>query len=284
LRQLADAVGLITLLTERVDEELFLAAPELEVVANFAVGYDNVDIVGATRRKILVANTPDVLTEATADFTFALLLALVRRVVEGDALVRSGNWAGWAPDQLLGADVSGRTLGLVGFGRIGRAVARRGRGFGMRILYSSPSAADGASELGARRVAFEELLAEADFLSLHCPLTPATRNLIDGRALARIKPGAFLINTARGGCVDEQAVADALKHGRLGGAALDVFSAEPAIEPAFLTCSRVLLAPHAASATNATRRRMAELCATAVRKVLDGVRPENAVNPEVMMR
>jgi glyoxylate reductase len=196
--------------------------------------------------------------------------------------VRGGDWNGWAPDQLLGADVAGKTLGIVGFGRIGAAVARRGRGFGMPLLYCGPRPASGALELGAKRVAFPDLLAQADFVTLHCPLSPSTRHLIDAAALAQMRSGAFLVNTARGACVDAAAVAGALTQGRLGGVALDVFDEEPAVHPALLTSPRTVLAPHAGSATHTARRRMAELCATAVRTVLDGARPPNAVNPEVL--
>jgi glyoxylate reductase len=281
LRALDGAEGLIALLTDAVDEALLLAAPRLRVVANFAVGLDNVDVAAATRRGVAVTNTPDVLTDATADLAFALLLAAARHLVEGDRLVRSGRWTGWEPGQLLGAEVTGRTLGLIGLGRIGRAVARRAAGFSMRVLYSAPRP---AAELpaAAQHVPLDELLAEADFVSLHCPLTPATRGLIDAAALARMKPTAVLVNTARGACVDEAALAAALERGALAAAGLDVFAAEPAVHPGLLACERVVLAPHIGSATAVARRRMAEICARAVRAVLDRQRPETLVNPEVL--
>jgi glyoxylate reductase len=276
------AEGLIALLTDSVDDELLERAPRLRVVANHAVGVDNVAVEACTRRKIAVANTPDVLTEATADLTMALLLAAARRLREGEELVRSGAWTGWEPGQLLGAEVWGRTLGLVGFGRIGRAVARRARGFDMRVLYHARSASPEADALRATRVPLDELLASSDFVSLHVPLTPATRRMIGARELGLVKRGAILVNTARGACVDEQAVCDALAAGQLGAAALDVFEEEPRVSPCLLAQPRALLVPHIGSATVAARARMAELCATAVRGVLDGKRPPNIVNPEVL--
>lgn len=281
LEALGEASGLISLLSVTVDQALLAAAPRLRVVANFATGYDNVDVAAATRRKVVITNTPDVLTEATADFAFALLLATARRMVEGDRLVRGGQWAGWAPGLLLGADVAGATLGIIGMGRIGQAVARRARGFSMRVLYASSRSDDTAAALGATRVGMDELLAASDFISLHCPLTPRTRHIIDRSAIAAMKPGAILINTARGACVDEVALAEALVAGRIAGAGLDVFAEEPAVHPALLACDGVVLAPHAGSATTTARRRMAETCARAVRAVLDGRVPETVVNPEV---
>ena len=276
--RLAEADAMITLLTERVDAALLDAAPRLRVVANYAVGFDNVDVAAATARGICVANTPDVLTEATADLAFALALAAARRLGEGERLVRAGRWTGWAPDQLLGVDVWGRTLGVVGLGRIGQAVARRGRGFGMDVVYAGPREVPGAD---ARRVDLDDLFAVADVVSLHCPLTPATRGLVDARRLARMKPTAVLVNTARGPLVDEAALAAAVAAGRLAGAGLDVFAEEPRVHPALLACERVVLAPHIGSATTTARARMGELCAGAVRAVLAGERPANLVNTDV---
>jgi glyoxylate reductase len=281
LAEVPGADGLIALLVDPVDAELLAAAPGLRVVANFAVGFDNVEVAAASARGVVVTNTPDVLTDATADFAFALLLAAARRVVEGDALVRSGRWTGWAPGQLLGAEVAGRTLGLIGLGRIGQAVARRARGFDLRVLHTGPRPVAAAEALGAERVPLPALLAESDFVSLHCPLTDETRGLIDAAALAQMKPGAILVNTARGACVDEAALAAALGAGHLGGAGLDVFAAEPLVHPDVLASPRVVLAPHAGSATTTARRRMGEICATAVRAVLEGRRPDTVVNPEV---
>jgi glyoxylate reductase len=272
---LPGADALIALLTDRVDDGLLaVAGPQLRVVANHAVGVDNVDVAACTRRGVVVTNTPDVLTEATADMTFALLLAGARRIVEGDALVRGGAWTGWEPTQHLGADVGGATLGLIGRGRIGEAVARRAAGFGMRVLATTRS---GGVPLG-------ELLVTSDFVSLHCPLTPETRHIIDAAALARMRPTAILINTARGACVDESALAEALAAGRIAGAGLDVFEAEPQVHPGLRAHPRVVLAPHAGSATTSARRRMGEICAIAVRDVLEGRRPRTVVNPEVYDR
>jgi glyoxylate reductase len=282
LDALASADALIALLTDRIDDELLDAAPKLKVVANFAVGYDNVDVAAATRRGIVVTNTPDVLTEATADFTFTLLLAAARRLIEGHQLVASGRWTGWEPGQLLGAEVFGRTLGIVGFGRIGQAVARRAAGFSMDILYTGRREVDGAEALGARFVDLDTVLAESDFVTLHCPLTDDTRNIIGPNALAAMKPTAVLVNTARGGCVDEVALAAALESGQIGAAGLDVFAKEPRVTAALLSCDQVVLAPHAGSATTTARRRMAEICVHAVRAVLEGRRPDTPVNPEVL--
>ncbi len=268
---LATADALVPLLTERVDAAVLDAAPRLRVVANYAVGHDNIDLAAATARGVCVANTPDVLTEATADLTFALILAAARRLGEGERLVRAGAWTGWAPDQLLGVDVHGRTLGLIGFGRIAQAVARRAAGFAMEVVHTSRTGG----------IALDELCARADVISVHCPLTAATRGLIDAARLARMKPTAILVNTARGPIVDEAALAAALAAGRLAGAGLDVFTDEPAIHPALYACERVVLAPHIGSATTTARRRMVELCASAVRAVLSGERPSNLVNPEV---
>jgi glyoxylate reductase len=281
LDELAEAEALVSLLDVKVDDELLARAPRVRVVANCAVGFDNVDVAAATRRGIVVTNTPDVLTDATADFTFALLLAVARRVVEADGLVRSGGWRGWSPDLLLGRDLAGATLGIVGLGRIGQAVARRARAFSMSILYAGPRPVAAADELGARLVPLDELLASSDYVSLHAPLSPATRSLIDAAALARMKPTAFLINTARGGLVDEAALAAALGRGQLAGAGLDVFIAEPSVHPDLMANPRTVLAPHLGSATLETRGRMAELCAEAVTAVLAGRRPAHVVNPQV---
>lgn len=282
LDAVAPADALIALLTDRIDDELLDAAPKLRVVANFAVGYDNVDVPAATRRGVVVTNTPDVLTEATADFTFALLLAAARRLIEGHQMVAGGGWTGWAPGQLLGAEVYGRTLGIIGLGRIGRAVARRAAGFDMRIIYTGRREVPGAAELGARYVDLDTVFAESDFVTLHCPLTDDTRNIIGPSALAAMKPTAVLVNTARGGCVDEGALAEALRAGEIGAAGLDVFANEPQVTPALLSCDRVVLAPHAGSATTTARRRMAEICVHAVRAMLEGRRPDTPVNPEVL--
>jgi len=281
---LAEAEALICLLTHRVDAALLDRAPRLRIVANYAVGHDNIDVAAATARGICVSNTPDVLTDATADLTFALLLAAARRLGEGERLLRAGAWTGWEPGQLLGVDVWGRTLGVVGLGRIGAAVARRGRGFGMEILYAAPRPSPMAAEVGAAHVSLEDLLARGDFVTLHCRLDASTRHLIDTAALGRMKPTAVLVNTARGPIIDEAALAAALAAGHLAGAGLDVFESEPRVHPDLLTSERAVLAPHVGSATTTARRRMAELCASAVRAVLAGEKPANLVNDEVWPR
>jgi len=282
LREVQDADALISLLSDKVDEELLSAAKRLRIVANYAAGFDNVDIACATKRGILVTNTPDVLTEATADLTMALLLAAARRVVEGDALVRRGDFNGWAPELLLGLDVHGATLGIVGFGRIGRAVARRARGFDMRILYDDTRVAPPEVEiaLGARRVTKDELLRESDFVTLQCPLTRETKGYLGAQDFMRMKRTAILVNAARGPLVDEAALARALADGTIAGAALDVYEEEPKVHPALLEQKRVVLAPHVGSATLATRSKMGEICATAVIAAMRGDKPAHLVNPE----
>jgi glyoxylate reductase len=264
--------------------EAVLSAPGLRIVANVAVGYDNLDVPAATRHGILVTHTPGVLTDTTADFAFALLMAAGRRVAEGDRYLRAGRFRDWAIDLLLGHDVWGATLGLVGVGRIGGAVARRARGFSMRILYTDavPLPDDVARELEATRVDLDTLLAESDFVSLHVPLTPETRHLIGAPQLARMKPTAVLVNTSRGQVVDEAALAGALRAGRIFAAGLDVYEHEPAVHPDLLELENVVLAPHIASASVRTRSAMSEL---AVRNLLAGLRrerPPNLLNPEVL--
>jgi glyoxylate reductase len=274
---LAEAEALLPLLKVRVDAALLDAAPRLRIVANYAVGYDNVDLAEATRRGVVVTNTPGVLTAATADLTMALLLAAARRLPEGDRLARSGQWHGWEPDQLLGLDLDGAVLGVVGMGRIGRAVVARARGFGMRILYAAPRPVAGEGE----PVGLERLLDESDVLTLHCPLLPSTFHLIDAAALARMKPTSILVNTARGPIVDERALAEALRAGRIAGAALDVFEREPAIDPGLVGNPNVVLMPHLGSATRGARTRMAEMAAESIADLLAGRRPAHVVNPAV---
>jgi len=282
---LSGADALVCLLLDRIDGALLARAPNLRVVANCAVGIDNVDLPAATAAGVCVTNTPDVLTEATAELAFALLIAAARRLGEGERLVRSGAWTGWALDQLIGLGLTGRTLGVVGFGRIGQALARRAHAFGMPILYADPLEASAApaqaavaGAVAARRVSIDELFASADAVSLHCPLTPQTRHLVDARRLALMKPTAILVNTARGGCVDEGALADALGRGQLFGAGLDVYGREPEVDPGLLAAPRVVLAPHIGSATTEARTAMAQLCADAVIAALRGHRPPNLVN------
>lgn len=260
----------ICTLTEQVDEDILAAAPRLRAIANYAVGYNNIDITAARARGIVVTNTPDVLTDATADLTWALLLAAARRVVEGDRLVRGGGWSGWEPTQLLGVEVSGKTLGIVGMGRIGRAVARRADGFGMEVLYSRRT--DGASrppDAPGRQVPLADLLARSDFVSLHVPLLPDTHHLIGAAEFARMRPSAILLNTSRGPVVDEAALVEALRDGRLAGAGLDVYEREPEIQPGLREIPQVVLLPHLGSATLATRVRMGMLCVENVVAVLE---------------
>jgi len=268
----------------RVNEDVLRQAAKLRVVANCGVGYDNIDVAACTARRIVVTNTPGVLTETTADLAFALLLALARRVVEGDQYVRQGHWKQWTWHLLWGADVHHKTLGLYGFGRIGQAMARRGRGFSMRILYHARHrvAADVERQCEAEYVERETLLRESDFLSLHVPLTSETRHLIAARELGLMKPSAFLINTARGKVVDEEALVAALKARQIAGAGLDVFEKEPHAHPALAQLANVVLAPHVGSATEETRFKMAMLAAENLVAALDGRRPPNPVNPEVM--
>ncbi len=282
IAELADAEAVICLLTDRIDRELLGAAPSLRVVANVAVGYENVDIETASERGIVVTNTPDVLTEATADLTFALLLTAARRIAEADAVVRDGEFPAWGLDQpLTGTDVYGKTLGIVGMGRIGTAVARRGRlGFGMRILYHSRSRVEAAErDLDAEFVPFDRLLTESDFVSVHVPLTDETRHLFDRDAFARMKPTAILVNVARGPVVDEDALVRALEEGTIAGAGIDVFEHEPDVHPGLIRLrERVVLTPHLGSATRETRRAMAQLAVDNVLAVLTGERPLTPVN------
>lgn len=274
-----DADALITMLSDRVDAEFLAACPQLRVIANYAVGYDNLDLAAAARAGVVLTNTPDVLTEATADIAMALLLGVARRVREGERLLRAGEFHGWRSDMLLGSDLHGKVFGLIGMGRIGAATARRARGFGMRIHYCNrnPVAPELAAELGAQQRTLDELLAEADVLSLHCPLTPATHHLLDAARLAQLKPSAILINTARGPVVDEAALVDALRAGALRGAGLDVYEHEPQVHPGLLDRDDVMLLPHLGSATTETRALMAELALRNCLAVLAGKRPETPI-------
>jgi glyoxylate reductase len=280
--ELAGCAGVIPVCSARIDERALERADALRVIANCAVGFDNVDLAAARRRGIVVTNTPGVLTEATADLTWAAILALARRVVAGDALARSGRFRGFEPTLLLGVDLACKTLGVVGLGQIGRAVARRAVGFGMRVLYFDPAASgDQPLGLGDARAqpagSLEELLAQADLVSLHTPLTAATRHLIDAERLRLLKPGAYLINTSRGPVVDERALVAALRAGRLAGAALDVYEEEPRLAPGLAELENVLLLPHIGSATVETRRRMGQLAAANLDAVLSGRAPETPV-------
>jgi glyoxylate reductase len=299
-----DADGLICLLTDAVDRAVIAAAPKLRVIANVAVGYNNIDLAAARERNIYVTNTPEVLTDATADLTWALILSTTRRVVESDAFLRGGKFTGWDFEMLLGAGLTGKTLGVIGYGRIGRAVARRASGFGMNVIYcgrddiayrddprhnalmSSRSAAGATAPLNqsarvdgfsARRSTFSQLLERSDIITLHVPLAAVTNHLIDAAALAQMKPTAYLINTARGPIVDEAALAAALEQKRLAGAGLDVFEREPEVHPSLLSMKNVVLLPHIGSATVETRTQMAMLAVENTIDALTGRVPRNAL-------
>ncbi|MGH9390423.1 MAG: 2-hydroxyacid dehydrogenase, partial [Vicinamibacteria bacterium] len=282
LREAARSDVLICFLTERIDEELLRAAPRLRFISNYAAGVDNVDVAFATRRGIPIGHTPGVLTDATADLAFALLLACARRIPEAERFMRAQRSVEWEPALFLGADLSGRTLGLIGFGRIGRAVARRARGFSMKILYHARHRAPRSVErsLGAAYAPLRRLLRESDFVSLHVPLSPMTRHMIGPAALRLMKRTAILVNTSRGAVVDERALARTLARGRIAGAALDVYEKEPAIHPSLLRAQNALLVPHIGSATVRTRRRMAEIAVANVAAFLRGEIPPFVVNPE----
>jgi glyoxylate reductase len=283
LQRMKDKEGLVCLLTDAVNEELLRNAPKLRIVSNVAVGFDNIDVTACTKRGVVATNTPGVLDETTADFAWTLMMTVARRVVEGEALARSGKWTGWDLDQLVGADVWGKTLGIVGFGRIGRAMARRARGFRMKVIYNDAQrvSEDVEKELGAEYRGFDALLAEADFVSVHVPLTPETRGMFSAPKFYRMKPSAFLINTSRGPVVDENGLVAALEAGKIAGAALDVYENEPFILPG-LKRANVVLAPHIASATVETRTKMACIAAENLTALFRGQRPPNMLNAEVL--
>jgi glyoxylate reductase len=276
--------GLICTLMDKIDGDMLDTNPDLKVVANYAVGYNNIDVAAATERKVPVTNTPGVLTASTADIAWALMFGIGRRIVEGDRMVRARAWEGWGPLQLLGQDITGATLGLIGMGRIGKAMVQRAKGFDMKIVYwnrTRLSAAEEA-EMGVTYLAMNDVLAEADFVSLHVALTDETTHLIGAAQLAKMKSTAYLINTTRGPVVDEKALVKALQQRSIGGAGLDVFENEPALEPELYELDNVVIPPHLGSATIGTRTKMgnmaAENCLTACR----GERPPNIVNPEVL--
>ena len=284
LMRVADKDGLVCLLTEKVDEELLTRAPKLRIAATVSVGYDNIDVAACTRHKVVATHTPGVLDDTTADFAWTLLMAIGRRLLEGDAWMRSGTWPGWDLDQLVGGDVWGKTLGVLGFGRIGRGVARRALGFNMRVIYSDAVRApeDVERELKAEFVNRDTLFRESDFISLHVPLLPDTRHLISHENLDKMKRTAYLVNTSRGPVVDEAALAEALENKKIAGAALDVYEHEPLVHPALLTRSDVILAPHIASASLDTRTKMAVMAAENVVALFDGRRPPNALNADAL--
>jgi glyoxylate reductase len=274
--------ALLCTILDRVDGELLDACPGLKVVANFGVGFNNIDVAAATVRKIPVTNTPGVLTDATADMTFALLLAVARRLGEGERIVRAHKWTGWEPLQLLGADVSGATLGILGFGRIGQAVARRAKAFGMRVIYWNRSASHKSDESGATQVSFEEVLRQSDFVSLHVAYNSQTHHLLGEPQFALMKPAAFVINTSRGAVIKEAALVRALQAKQIAGAALDVFEREPQLAPGLVGMENVVLAPHLGSATIGTRTKMGMIAADNLMAVCAGRCPPNCVNPEVL--
>lgn len=283
--RLADCDGVFVATTERIDAVLLDACPRLRAVCSMAVGYNNIDLPACTARGVLVSNAPDVLTETTADFGFALLLATARRVTESEHYLRAGRWRHWSVDLFAGQDVHGSTLGILGMGRIGQAVARRGvLGFGMQLVYHNRSRlpADTEAALGARWVDKDTLMAEADHLVIVVPYTPETRHLVGAAELSRMKPGATLVNIARGGVVDDAALAQALREGPLAAAGLDVFEGEPSVHPGLLAAANVVLTPHIASASLRTRMAMANLAADNLLAFFSGATPPTALNPEVL--
>lgn len=284
LKRVADKEALICLLTEKVNDELLAAGPKLRIVATVSVGFDHIDVEACTRHKVVATHTPGVLDDTTADFAWALLMAVARRVLEGDTWLRSGTWPGWDLDQLVGGDVWGKTLGILGFGRIGRGLARRAYGFNMRILYNDAvrAPANVEEQLRAEYVDRDKVLRDSDFISLHVPLLPDTRHLISKENLEKMKPTAYLINTSRGPVVDEAALAEALENKKIAGAALDVFENEPNVNPALIGRKDVILTPHIASASVDTRTKMSLMAANNVAALFDGKRPPNALNADAL--
>ncbi|HSW45099.1 MAG TPA: D-glycerate dehydrogenase [Phycisphaerae bacterium] len=281
LAAVAGRDALLTMLNDAIDEQVLDAAgPSCRIVANYAVGFNNIDLAAATRRGILVTNTPGVLTEATADLTWALILAVARRIPEADAFLRTGRWDGWGPMQFLGHDVHGATLAIVGAGRIGNAVGLRSTGFRMRLLYVDRQNNSELDRIGGKRVDLDTALREADFLSLHVPLTPETQRLIGRPQIERMKPSACIINTARGPIIDEQALVEALRSRRIAGAGLDVYESEPRLTPGLIELNNVVCIPHLGSGTEATRSRMAEMAAVNILAALQDREPPNLLNRE----
>ncbi len=280
LRRSKGCTAIVSQLTDKLGAEVLAQLDGIKVIANVAVGYDNIDVPAATARGILVTNTPDVLTETTADFAWALLMASARRIVEGHQFVHDGRWQKWLIDLLVGQDIHHRTLGIFGMGRIGQAVARRAQGFAMTVLYCDDQ--PGPAGITAERVSKEELLRRSDYVSLHVPLTPATRHMIGAAELAMMKRTAILINTARGPVVDEPALAEALERGVIAAVGLDVFENEPKVHPKLLSLPNVTVAPHIASASVDTRRRMSTMAAENALAAIQGHRPPNLLNPAVI--
>jgi glyoxylate reductase len=284
LNRVADKEALVCLLTEKVDDELLNTAPRLRIAATVSVGLDNIDVDACTKHKVVATHTPGVLDDTTADFAWTLLMAVARRLLEGDAWIRAGEWPGWDLDQLCGGDVWGKTLGIIGFGRIGRGVARRSYGFNMRVLYSDAVRApvNVEEQLRAEFVERDKLLRESDFVTLHVPLLPDTRHLMSKENFAKMKPTAYLINTSRGPVVDEEALSEALEQKKIAGAALDVFENEPHVHPGLVGRKDVVLTPHIASASVHTRTKMSVMAANNVVALFQGKRPPNALNAEAL--
>ncbi|OGW17442.1 MAG: D-glycerate dehydrogenase [Nitrospinae bacterium RIFCSPLOWO2_12_FULL_45_22] len=284
LREVKGADALLPQLSHRVDGEILDAAgPQLRIVANYAVGFNNIDLRACSAQRIPATNTPGVLTETTADLAFSVLMAVARQIPAADAFSRQGKWSGFSPTLFLGADIFGKTFGIIGMGRIGQAVARRGSGFKMRILYLNRTRLPCQIEqsLNATYTSLDELLRESDFVSLHCPLTPETRGIIGENEMRQMKKTAFLINTARGECVDEKALVQALRDGLLAGAGLDVFEKEPELAPGLIALPNVVITPHIGSATLETRTRMGTMCGENIKAVFEGKRPPNLLNPDI---
>lgn len=284
LRQVKGRDAILTMLSDRIDEGVINEAKSIKVISNYAVGYENIDIKTATAKGIIVTNTPGVLTDSTADMAWALLFSIARRIVEGDKLTRAGKFVGWAPMFLLGGDIVGKTLGIIGAGRIGTAMAMRSRGWCMKVLYTTQSNRNAVLEemLGAKRVDLETLLKESDFISIHTPLSEKARHLIGAKELSLMKKTAYLINTARGAIIDEAALVNALKNKQIAGAGLDVYEEEPKLKPGLAELDNVVLAPHLGSATVETRTKMAVMAAENIIAVLNDQKPKNCVNPEVL--
>jgi len=281
---ISDKDGMLCLLTDEIDEEVIDSGRNLRIIANYAVGYNNIDVSAATKRKIPVTNTPGVLTDTTADMAWALIFAIARRVVEADKFTREGMYKGWGPMMFLGGDIYRKTLGIVGLGRIGKSVVRRAKGFDMRVLYFDAFRADEKveKELSIKYVSLEELLKESDFVSIHVPLLPSTHHLIGEKELLMMKKTAYLINNSRGPVIDEEALVKALRDKEIAGAALDVFENEPEISPGLADLENVVLTPHISSASIETRTKMAVIAAENLLAGLKGIRPPNIVNPEVL--
>lgn len=284
LKEVRGRDAIITMLSDRVDARLMLEATNLKIVANYAVGYDNIDVKAATVRGIVVTNTPGVLADSTADMAWALLFSVTRRIVEGDKLTRAGQFTGWAPMMLLGGDLVGKTLGIIGAGRIGTAMAMRSRGWCMKVLYTTQSRRNTVLEemLGAKRVDLETLLKESDFISIHTPLSEKTRHLIGSQEFSTMKRTAYLINTGRGAVIDEDALVQALRNRQIAGAGLDVYEEEPKLKPGLAELDNVVLAPHLGSATVETRTKMSLMAAENIIAVLNRQKPPNCVNPEAL--